>query len=88
MVACYVFGAVFIFFILGRESTSHCPVEAETDEKVEVCTMNRVWNVEQGRQRMCWRMVLELFSVEAFCHQFGQCLHKICSISVYVLNRF
>lgn len=26
------------------------------------------------------RMMLELFKVEAFCHQFGQCLHKLYNV--------
>ena len=64
VLACYV-SRCFIF-ILERESTSHCPVEAETDERsLEVCTMSRVWKGKQGRQRMCWRTVLELCSVSS-----------------------
>lgn len=35
---------------------------------------------------MCWRMVLELLSVEVFCHHFGRCLQKMYNV-LFVLNR-
>lgn len=49
-------------------------------EVMEVCTMSGARDGEHGRQWMCWRMMLELFSVEAFYHQFGQCLTKIYNV--------
>lgn len=66
---------------MGRKSTSHHPVEAETDERsLEGCTTNGARSGARGRQRMCWSMMFELFSVAAFCHQFGQCSQKICIV--------
>lgn len=50
MVACYMFRAVF-FGEMGRDFTSHCPVEAEFGQ------LREVWKFARGRERGTVRTV-------------------------------